>query len=246
MGIRIAAIYNVWIDSIELLRGSIDCIKNHVDEIIIVYQNTSNFGEEADTLTPLLEAIKGIEVQLFCFKPYANQPGGFNERAKRNIGLDIARKSQATHFLMLDSDEYYFDFANCKKLYIDSGHNGSVVGLYTYFKKPTWRVEIPEKYFVPFIHKLRNDTVAGKSNYPYYVDPTRKINETDVCQLSFKMHHFSYVRKDIHIKVRNSSARANIEKSQLVYDWENAKSGMFVKDFDSKLIEVPNIFNIEV
>lgn len=246
MEIRIAAIYNVWIDSIELLRGSINCIKDHVDHIIIVYQQTSNYGEEADTLSALTDIIKDREVMLFNFKPLRNQPASINEKAKRNIGLDIARSVGASHFLHMDSDEYYFDFGNCKNLYIESGHAGSVVSLYTYFKKPIWRLETPEAYFVPFIHKLHEHTISGAATYPYYVDPTRTINETDVVQLQLKMHHFSWVRKDIGFKVRNSSAKRNIDKSHFVEDWNNASAGMYVRDYHSRLIEVPNLFNIEL
>lgn len=244
--IRLAAIYNVWIDSIELLQGSIACVKDHVDEIIIVYQNTSNYGESADTMTPLLHAIKDVETRLFCFKPYPNQPGSFNERAKRNIGLDIARSSGCTHFLMLDCDEYYSNFETAKRIFFESYHNGSVVKLHTYFKRPTLMLEEDEKYWVPFIHKLTSNTVAGQSSYPFYVDPTRRINEDDVVELPIHMHHFSWVRKDIKLKIRNSSAKANIEKSRLFEDWALAEPGYFVKDYNSKLIEVPNLFNIVI
>jgi len=46
---KLAAIYNVW-DGVELLHGSIECIKDHVNQIIIVWQNVSNIGEIYDPM----------------------------------------------------------------------------------------------------------------------------------------------------------------------------------------------------
>jgi hypothetical protein len=146
----------------------------------------------------------------------------------------------------MDSDEYYFDFAEAKDLYIKAGHDGSVVSLYTYFKLPTLRFEKPEGYFVPFIHKLNQDTISGVPEYPFYCDPTRRINCTDVIELPIKMHHFSWVRKDIQMKIRNSSAKGNIENSQLLSDWDKAGTGSFIKDYNTSLIEVPNLFGISI
>ena len=44
LSMKLAAIYNVW-DGVELLRGSMESVKDGVDLFIIVYQNVSNIGE---------------------------------------------------------------------------------------------------------------------------------------------------------------------------------------------------------
>lgn len=245
---RLAAIYNVWLDSIELLPYSIASIREHVDEIIIVYQNTSNYGELGNTREILDKMIPTIDkpVELVYFQPFSNQPASFNEKMKRNIGLDIARGKGCSHFLHMDCDEMYQDFGMLKKSFEQSGYQGSVVPLHTYFKKPVFQLAQDENYYVPFIHILRKGTTAGDGVYPFYVDPTRKISETDVVMLSGYMHHYSWVRRDIEMKIRNSSAKKNIEKSQLLADWKQAHVGMFVKDYNTHLIEVPNYFNIEL
>lgn len=244
---KLAAIYNVWVDSLELLRGSIECVREHVDLIVIVYQDTSNYGELSFELLPKLRKMIALpNVEFVHYTPLADQSASFNEKFKRNFGLDLARQHRCSHFLMMDCDEYYQDFGAAKRAFEISGYDGSVLRLHTYFKKPTLMLAEDEKYYVPFIHRLRAGTVAGEGKYPYYVDPTRKINEQNVVMLSHYMHHFSWVRKDIDMKIRNSSAKANIEVSHLREDWEKAEAGMFVRDYRTHLVEVPNIFNIEI
>lgn len=253
---KLAAIYNVW-DGVELLKGSIDCIKKDVDLIIIVYQRVSNFGEQYDPM-PEMQGIflpfpAGDDTTdiLFCEYVPTSMHGAKNETAKRNKGIEIAREKGCTHFVHLDCDEYYKNFHEAKKMFIDSGKDGSVCRLFTYFKSPTFMFKNPDGYFVPFIHKLKEDTVAGFRNYPFYVDPTRGINEQNVIELPIFMHHFSWVRHDIERKIRNSSARRNIMKWTILDDYRSpflleCPEDYYVKDFDQRLTVVDNYFNINL
>lgn len=248
---NLAAIYNIFKDSVELLPYSLNCLKGHVDQVIIVYQNVSNYGEDAgeyelfseDFIKNIFPGI--IQVQ---YTPDLSQNGAFNETKKRNIGLGIAKEQGCSHFLHMDSDEIYEDFGKAKQQFINSGSGGSVCQMWTYFKKPTLRFKNLDNYFVPFIHKLEPDTFCGMQKYPWYVDPTRRVNQKDVVLIEEKMHHFSWVRKDIMMKVRNSSARGNIANSNRLADYNNPLigEGFYSKDYDQKLIDVPNIFNIEI
>lgn len=250
---KLAAIYNIW-DGVELLKGSIDCIKDHVDVVIFVYQRTSNFGEAYDPFSVMKNSMDSLSMkhEYSCIEYLpANMGGAFNEKEKRNAGLDIARKMNCTHFVHFDCDEYYKNFGEAKQMYIDSGKEGSVCKLFTYFKDPTFRFANADNYFVPFIHKLKDDSVAGGKNYPFYVDPTRKINEIDVIELPIFMHHFSYIRKNIERKCRNSSAKNNILKSSVLKDYYSEgilqnPEGYYVEFFDQKLTVVDNYFNINV
>lgn len=251
---KLAAIYNVW-DGTELLHHSIRSIMNNVDVIIIIYQSISNFGEDHgyESKRGIHHAIlklhpvspKWIEIY---YSPNIPMGGPYNEKSKRNMGLEIARNENCSHFLFLDCDEIYQDFGKAKQQYIDSAAEGSVCQMYTYFKRPTLRLKDVDNYYVPFIHKLNYDTVAGMQNYPFYCDPTRRVNCQDVILIDEKMHHFSWVRQDIEMKVRNSSAKVNIEKSQLLADYNNPACGpgYFVKDYQQELIEVENLFNINI
>lgn len=239
---KLAAIYNVW-DGSELLEGSINCLKNHVDLFIIIWQDVSNFGEYFNPLPDI-----PIEDKIILRKYIPKSVhGSRNEISKRQLGLDIAKQNGCTHFIHLDCDEYYEDFGKSKQAYIESGHKGSVCKMFTYFKEPTLRLENPDNYFVPFIHELRPDTLAGNKKYPFYCDPTRRINENDVIGLPFLMHHYSWIRKDAERKARNSSARNNILKSNLLKDYNgDISEGYFLKDYNQKLIRSENIFNIEI
>lgn len=254
---KLAAIYNVW-DGVELLPGSMKCLLGHVDMFILVYQDVSNYGEAYKPLKDLIlpDEFKGVPISLEKYSPRFDRSPTWNETQKRNAGIEIARISNCTHFLHLDCDEYHPDFATAKATYIDTYAAGSVLRMHTYFKHPTYQLERPEDYFVPFIHKLNPWTSAGRwlggEEYPFYVDPTRKISTADVVHLvGYMMHHYSWVRKDIGKKIRNSTAAHNIAKGTLPQAYAELDSiqnpeGYYLKDYDRKIIIVPNYFNIQV
>lgn len=252
---KLAAIYNVF-DGEELLPASIACIIDHVDMIVIVWQDVSNFGEHHNSVmqlwTPEEFAGHGWDkIYLMKYSPDPKLGGTSNEVIKRNQGMRLAFHKGCTHFLNMDCDEFYQDFGLSKDMYLNAGHAGSVCKLETYFKKPTLKLDKPEDYFVPFIHELKADTVVGDMSwwfpkYPFYVDPTRHVNTTNVVELPIFMHHFSWVRKDIGRKIRNSSARANILNGTLHkdHDCADVMPGFFVRDYNRKLVEAPDLFNL--
>jgi hypothetical protein len=246
--LKLAAIYNVF-DGEELLEGSIKQIYDHVDLIIIVWQDVSNFGE---SYTPIFsEFIKASHKVIFK-KYIPDSKNGFrNEINKRQIGINLAKEYECTHFISMDCDEYYDteEFGNAKLYFTYSGFGGSVCKMWTYFKSPTYKLETPEGYYVPFIHELKSNTKTGVKTYPFYCDPTRRINESKVYDTGIMMHHFSWVRKDIGRKVRNSSAKSSFEKGTLLNDYYctnlySNPEGYYLKDFDKKITLVKNRFNI--
>lgn len=242
---KLAAIYNVW-DGEELLPASILSIREHVDLIIIVYQDVSNFGEKHNPLDYLPEWMFLADDIIFDkFKPRIMTDAKRNEVLKRNNGIELALEYDCTHFLHMDCDEIYQDFDEAKEFYINSGHAGSVCKLHTYFKRPTLRLETPEDYYVPFIHVLRQDTIAGGNVYPFYVDPTRRINEMDIIELPVFMHHYSWVRNNIMRKVNNSTARKGLMKGKHIKDYQRVlKAGDYIECYERKLIEVEDYFNL--
>ena len=232
----VAAIYNVW-DGVELLRGSMETVK--ADHFIIIWQDKSNYGEKYNPLHEILEAIEPFpNLSLIKYEPTITKDrsnGRVNEARKRNIGIKTALEQGFTHFLCLDVDEYHPDFEQAKSIYLNSENDGSVMKMWTYFKSPNLRLENPEGYHVPFIHKLTPATTCGNHNYPFRVDPTRAVNTKSVIELPQMMHHYSWVRNDIGRKVRNSSAR---HLSQHLEDYQNAEAGMYIGAYAQKLIQV--------
>lgn len=253
---KLAAIYNVF-DGVELLKGSMNCLKDHVDHFILVVQSVSNYGEPFDGFEKLdFSEFQTSEklVVIVRYEPelHARNAGMENETRKRNIGIDMARELECTHFMHVDCDEYYKNFEMMKQEFISSGCDGSVCQMMTYFARPTFRLELPDNYFVPFIHELKPHTYSGFVPYKYYVDPTRRIHGVEkIHHMSHMMHHFSYVRNDISLKIRNSSARDNILKSNLLEQYwskelhENPE-GFFIDGFHQKITVVENLFGINI
>lgn len=242
--VKLAAIYNLF-DAEELLIGSMRSIKDSVDLFIIVWQDVSNFGEQRNPLKNLPMDKMDAEFKILFIKYEPANMGMLDERLKRNMGINVAREHGCTHFISIDCDEYYLpgDFEKGKKLFLESGCEGSVVTLYSYFGDATLRQENRDSYYVPFIHKLDEHTITGAPVYPYYVDPTRKINCASVKLLLIDMHHYTWVRKDIELKARNSSAKRNIERAGVLKDYYTAKEGAVVNG-GNRLIKVPDYFGI--
>lgn len=246
---KLAAIYNVW-DGVELLKGSIEQLS--VDLLIIVYQDISNFGEAFDPMIRMkADGIDKLPNVVFHKYVPSLKTGFKNETNKREIGLSIAKKNNCTHFLHMDCDEYYDkeDFKYAKNYILDNNIKGSVCKIYTYFKKPIWRLESPEGYYVPFIHELKPTTSISKT-YPFYVDLTRRISEKEIKEIPIFMHHFSWVRENIERKCNNSSAKQNILRGSLLKDYYCTKlftnpDGYYLKDFNKRLILVENKFNVQ-
>lgn len=226
-------------------------IRPLVDGIIIIDSCRSNYGEDSQYNIVGL-SLKGDHH--FNREPQFTHPMN-SETDKRNFGLHKARELGFTHFLMMDADEFYnpIDFQREKQRFIDNPDlAGLVCATQVYFKKPTLTIGL-DTTLVPFIHKI-TPTLKHEFNrrYPYAweghnikIDPTRSLNINSGVEWSeIVMHHYSWVRKDYEKKIRNSTARANIEKSTIREDLLLAKEGYFCKFYGKVLHAVPNYFNL--
>lgn len=251
---RLAAVYNVWGDQ-ELLAHSIKHIRPLVDGIIVVYSTISNFGE----VDPNFDFLENVEY--IVYHPQQISPRE-NETSKRNAGLSHARKLGYTHFLMMDADEFYepTKFIEVKDNFMDD-LNGLVCRVKCYFKSTTLTIGY-DTTLVPFIHKITPDLkFEFNKNYPFAwtdtdsvpftpkkrirIDPTRSMNITSGVEWSdIVMHHMSWVRSDIMKKIRNSTARQNLEQSTIVQDYLHASPGYFCQFYGKILEECPNVFRI--
>lgn len=244
--VKLAAIYNVWNDW-DLLYHSTENIRPLVDGIIIIASEKSNYGE----ISPIPYWSRD---KVFIREPQLHHPMNC-ETDKRNYGLNIARQEGYTHFIMLDCDELYnpVDFLREKQRFIDNPDlAGLVCATQVYFKSPTLTIGL-DTTLVPFIHKI-TPTLKHEFNrrFPFAweghnirIDPTRSLNiDSGVEWSEIVMHHFSYIRSDLKKKIRNSTARANIEKSTLIEDYKNAKAGGYCEFYKKTLHSVPNYFNL--
>jgi hypothetical protein len=247
---KLAAVFVVW-DDWELLFKSIDNIEPVVDGVIVVYSETSNFGEISEP--PFL--LKACKVEgVYQYEPNLKLTPRENETNKRNYGLGIARELGYTHFLMMDADEFYEPepFLKEKEKFKNPDLMGLVCQCQTYFKSPGLTIGL-DTTLVPFIHKL-TPTIAHAFNksYPFAwingqirIDPTRSLNiNSRVERTDLIMDHFSWYRRDYSKKIRNSTARRNIETSTIIEDLRNAKEGYFCKFYQKTLIACDNKYNL--
>lgn len=245
---KLAAVYNVW-DGIEILKHSVKNIKPLVDEVIIVWSKMSNRYEFSEEF--IEDDFK--DCTLVQSEPkYRNNPSE-SEREKRNVGLDKAKDLGFTHFLMMDCDEFYDpkDFEKAKKYLMSKNLNGLVCPSRVYFGSPELTIGI-DSTRVPFIQKItprlrfrlnKGYPFAYDGNGPR-IDPTRQLSYNNKVEWyeDLVMEHFSWVRKDLYKKARNSSARLN--NSRWENDIKNAKEGYFCEMYQRTLVKCENKFNI--
>lgn len=253
---KLVACFVVW-DDHELLHHAIRNIQPVVDGVIVIYSTTSNFGEFSEP--PKREP----GVDYYQWEPDLKMSPRDNETNKRNFALSKALQKGYTHFLMMDADEFYdrHYFLNEKKRFDDPEVKGLVCRLQCYFAKPTFTIGF-DTTLVPFIHVLTPQIQhAFNKHYPFAwtttdrkpftdkkairIDPTRSLNiNSGVYWSEIVMHHYSWCRKDFTKKIRNSTARANIEKSTVLTDLLQAKDGYHVNFYDRALVTCPNKFNL--
>ncbi len=247
---RLVAVFNIW-DDYDLLEYSLKNIRPLVDGVIIVASEHSNYGEFS-AIPKRLPDVYQREPQ---FRDARN-----SETDKRNYGLKIAREQGYPHFLTMDADEFYEaePFLKEKERFLNELNlKGLVCQCQTYFKSPSLTIGL-DTTLVPFIHEL-TPTIRHEFNrgYPFAwidgkirIDPTRSLNITSgVERTDLIMHHMSWVRRDYHKKIRNSTARNNLERSNILNDLLYAKEGYFVEFYQRHLqrstvdFGIPEIIN---
>lgn len=249
---KTVAIISAWADTKELLPYCVENIRPVVDGVIVVYSEYSNHFNHDDSLCELV--FRKLPCQWIKLEPEIGRSAHDNETRKRNFGLEAAKNQGFTHFIIMDADELYIreEFVAEKQQIERFNLNGLVCPLKVYIKSPTLWCE--DHTLVPFIQKLnRHTTIGNFKQYPFnmdkdgnaHIDPTRRINCFDRIQMSsIYMHHFSYVREDIDMKINNSSARLSRSKDNIYADLDNAKPGYVSKLYHRELKECPNYFNL--
>lgn len=257
---KLSAIYTMW-DDTDLFRESAKNIRKVVDGIILVESLTSNFGEKCKYFDfPIHwqhDQIHNKEhFHHYLMEPDLQLAPAVNERAKRNFGLDEARKLGYTHFIMLDADEFYLpeEFLKEKERIERDNLAGTVCRVKCYFAHPCLTIGY-DVTLVPFIHKITPELrFTWNTKYPFAfegpkreirIDPTRQMNiDSGVEWSDITMHHYSWIREDYQKKIRNSTARENIERSTVVKDLLHAKEGYYCEFYGKQLEASSDPFNL--
>lgn len=252
---KLCSIISAWGDTLELLPH---CIDNHLkfcNGVIVMWSEQSNFGVNDTRMKEFVYTHKYHHVIFYQLEPMKHRDARVNERNKRNVGIDVARKHGFTHFLIADADEFY----NSKEVeweklrFDDPALKGLVCKLKVYVRYPTLRTD--DHTLVPFIHRLTNRIKCTENRYyPFtydnsgaHIDPTRRFDINSGVQMSpVTMHHFSYVRQNIEMKI--SSSTANLRRSREVIHEElrTAEPGAVSKLYHRPFELCENQFNLPV
>lgn len=250
--------YSVW-DGEELLEQSIKQIRETADYINVVWQKLSWYGKPCnenleETLLRLKDA--GLIDELIFFEPDLSINPSYNEINKRNVGLYAARRAGCTHFMTMDTDEFYDpkQFRDAWTDIINRNLSHTCCNIVSYVT-PTVRCRDYEDFFVSFINKIdgrEKFTFDAFLNFcPCLVDPTRKIKlhkNSRFCFLgNIVMHHMTHVRKDINKKVANSTISQNKQSAkELKEKFDSVRHNIPDKIKSGEYIMVKNKFDIEI
>lgn len=249
--------YNAF-DSLELLVPSIRSVRNVAEYVCVVYQTKSNFHEPMSNIDQeLLErARKSCLVDEFILYNPVHKGGHANELAKRNLGKDACLNAGCSYFMTMDVDEFYLEpeLRFALNSITKSGHDASACKMQTYYKSAGYVIDPPEEYYVPLIYRMDARKFDLRNRWPVAADPTRRLASQSVRlfdRTEVQMHHMSYVRRDLGMKLRNSSARANFHsRIDRIVDhfnrWQPGQSALLAGKEERlyRVIETQELFSI--
>jgi len=251
---KLVSIISCWVDTLELLPF---CIENHLqfcDGIIVMWSASSNHFVKDDRMLRFVATHNYDRVLFHQLEPVRSLKPLVNETRKRNQGIEVAKREGYSHFFTADADEFYHpeDVVKDKTLFEEPAINGIVCRVRVYIGKPTLYCE-DSATLVPFIHKLKKEIYCGRIHeYPFayknkvaQIDPSRRLNELNGIIMSDTiMNHYSYLRRDISLKVRNSTAKLSNRFATIKQDVSRAKPGYVSELYGRPLQECENHFGI--
>ena len=233
-------------------------IREYVDEIVVCLQKVSYHNKpiEQEDVDEVMSLVKvGLVDKVIWFeadlsylnnkdkiphKEYRDIPRRI-ETNKRNYILDVLEADGCSHSMVIDSDEFYdwADFARATRLINDRDDIHVTYAQYiNYYKDYRHYMLYPFQCFVPFIAEAKYRFEFRCNQFVKSIDPTRvyKLNNDEMYHIIswnvVKMHHFSWIRKDIRKKLDNWSSQDYFEKKKYervferfdnYQDWQNAR-----------------------
>lgn len=201
-------------------------LRSHCDTIVICLQKLSYHGdliqqEDIDTVTRLKEL--GYIDDIIWFEPTDLHSDDVKsgprliETDKRNFILDYLEfDKKCSHSMVIDSDEFYdsTDFENAKNFISHSDNIHVTYCQYVNYYRDYRHILVwPYYCYVPFITESSYRFKFKSEDFTKPSDPTRRYamkNDKVYHILGYqmiKMHHLSWIRKDMKRKISNWSAR---------------------------------------
>jgi hypothetical protein len=202
-------------------------VKEFCDEIVVCLQETSYHGDPIDekdidniinlkNLGYVDDVIWFVPSNLYPEEPVAGPR--MVETDKRNFILDfLQNERQCSHSMVIDSDEFYdrTDFKKAKDIInADDNIHVAYCQYINYYRDYQHLLLWPYQCYVPFIteSQYRFDFKYGsfdKASDPtrrYFIDGENKVYHIIPYNI-VKMHHLSWIRKDIEKKLDGWSAK---------------------------------------
>lgn len=208
----------------EHLKSIISEIRDLIDVIIIHKQNISYCGnsideEDLNNINNLKEI--GLVDHIIDFDIINDMPYREQETIKRNNSIEFLQQQGCTHVMIIDSDEFYDhnEFAKAKEFIYNDNQEISYCRYINYYHDLTHYLIMPFECYVPFIFKSNYRFKFNCIDFELPSDPTRRVKKPiNVNNFIFKwkdikMHHFSWIRKDIRKKINNWSAKKYFDES---------------------------------
>jgi hypothetical protein len=162
----------------------------------------------------------GLIDELLEFKGDMSKYSREQECDKRNFGINYVKERGFSHALNIDADECYNreDFIRAKDIINKNGYTVTYCNYINYYRDFDHYQLMPFVPGVPFIHHTHFN-YKYNINAPIATDPTRRIyNPMNLGLYIFnpeeiRMHHASWLRKDIRKKLKNWSAKNHFPES---------------------------------
>ncbi len=208
--------YSVF-DGEELLEASIMSIRDCVDYVNVVYQTKSWYGTPANkNLVSMLKDMQKRKIidELIEYVPQIGISAFVQEKTKRNLGLEYAKKHGVKYFMTMDCDEFYKkdEFRNAQNFIIKNDITHSYCDIFNYYS-PTLRFLQPTPSYINFFSKIDKNSklISNNKKCICSVDLTRMLNDCRFSKYwflaSISMHHMTCYRKDLYKKINNSTAK---------------------------------------
>lgn len=235
-------------DDITHIKNICAEVRDLCDVIIVCLQEKSYFGypitkDVIDYVNELYNDGYVDDIMWFEGKDYGsdNNAPRLTETDKRNAILDkLEHEYHCSHSMIIDSDEFYShdEFLQGIKDVEDCELDVCYCQYINYYRDYRHVLVWPYKAYVPFISKssYRFDFKNGTFDKPS--DPTRRYRVDEggvrIGVLPFehiKMHHLSWIRKDICSKIDNWSSKRHFEKvkglrERIIDRYNNYKDGL--------------------
>lgn len=200
-------------------------IRDLCDYIVICLQKTSWHGDPIEqSVVDYVENLKNEKFidDVIWFESKENHVGKEQEiprlieTEKRNFIIDYLEKQGCTHAQITDSDEFYDhdDYEAAIKTILDNDNVHVTYCEYVNYYRDYRHVMVwPFKCYVPFIAEIKYRFDFRNGSFGKPSDPTRRYRLGEGESYSVfayrivKMHHFSWIRKDIREKIKNWSAK---------------------------------------